>query len=176
MTRLWNPEGNIDSRGFDECSMINSMRVDIIRRLSKIFSSSFVGGVSDSAFAREFAPDLILPKNITFKKNYLRLMKNTDICIGSMGLHKSTGWKTAEYVAADRAIVCEKLWYDNPGDFQDGRNYLMYETADECVDKILFLVNNPDEILKMSRANERYYSNYLCPDKLIMNAIMQVIE
>lgn len=35
-------------------------------------------------------------------------MHDTDICIGSMGLHKSIGWKTGEHIAASKAIINEK--------------------------------------------------------------------
>lgn len=42
------------------------------------------------------------------------MVKESDICITTTGLHRSIGWKFAEYIAASKAIVTEKLNY-SPG-------------------------------------------------------------
>ncbi len=174
--RLWKPEDNLDNRGFEECKQINMMRISIIRKLKEKYPQSFIGGLEDTSYTRETAPDLIVNKKFTKKKNYLKTMKNSDICIASMGLHKSIGWKNAEYVAAGRAIVCEQLYYDVPGDFSDGKNYLSFKNADECIEKVSILYENPKEILKMQNENKKYYNDYLKPDSIIMNAIKKVLE
>jgi hypothetical protein len=88
-------------------------------------------------------------------------MHGSDICIGSMGLHKSIGWKTGEYVAASKAIINEKLKYEMPGDFKDGINYISYNTVNECFNAVDYLISNPDIVYKMKCANHRYYKKYL---------------
>jgi len=62
--------------------------------------------------------------NLSNRRNYLEVMKQSDICISSMGLHQSIGWKTGEYIAASKAIINESFHYKVVGDFQIGKNYL----------------------------------------------------
>ncbi len=155
----------------DEWQGINESRIQIIRSLSKEYGKAFCGGIQNSALAEKMCPDLILPVSSVRKKYYLDKMKSSDICIGSMGLHKSTGWKTGEYIAAARSIVAEKLKYDVPGDFNDGMHYIPFSTADECVEAVGRLYSNPDMVYEMKKANEDYYRNYLKPDVQIMNTL-----
>lgn len=154
-----------------EWNTINDSRIKIIRALSAQYGKNFSGGVQHSALAEKMCPDLILPTSAVRKKSYLDQMKSSDICIGSIGLHKSNSWKTGEYVAAARAIVAEKLYYDVPGNFDDGNHYIPFTTVEECVDAVGKLYNDPDLVYSMKKANEEYYSLYLKPDVQIMNAI-----
>ena len=121
-TRLWENENNI-----------NSTRIEIIRRLKKEFGDRFIGGLYDSELARSLAPDIILSKRQTERGRYLRLVQDSDICIGSTGLHDSIAWKTAEYVAMGKAIVCEELQYEVPGNFLSEKNYIPFSGIDECI-------------------------------------------
>lgn len=77
--------------------------------------------MSDNACARRLCPELIVPDKLTGKRAYLHRMQHTEICVASTGLHGSTGWKLAEYVAAGRAIVTEPLRYTLPGGFEEGK-------------------------------------------------------
>lgn len=154
-----------------EWNTINDSRIKIIRALSAQYGKNYSGGVQHSALAEKMCPDLILPTSAVRKKSYLDQMKSSDICIGSIGLHKSNSWKTGEYVAAARAIVAEKLYYDVPGNFDDGNHYIPFTTVEECVDAVGKLYNDPDLVYSMKKANEEYYSLYLKPDVQIMNAI-----
>lgn len=188
MTRLWDPDeikldGVQDPELLEyrkymiwERKKINHDRIEIVRTLRKKYGKNFIGGIQDSAFAEKECPDLIIPKALTRKKTYLTAMKRADICIGSMGLHRSTGWKTGEYVAASRAIVAERLCYDVPGDFQEGRNYLPFDTVEECLSHIDRLCNDPEAIFAMKRANEEYYRDYLRPERQILNALTQYVS
>lgn len=185
-TRLWDPasipalsnpnEDSVAYRNYmvNEWQGINESRIQIIRVLSKEYGRFFSGGIQRSALAESMCPDLILPTSAVRKKSYLDKMKSSDICIGSMGLHKSTGWKTGEYIAAARAIVAEKLKYDVPGNFDDGMHYIPFSTADQCVEAVGRLYRNPDLIYQMKKANEDYYQKYLKPDVQILNALQIV--
>ena len=83
----------------------------------------------------------------------------------------SIGGKTGEYVAAARAIVHEKFYYQVTGNFEEGRNYLEFTTADQCVEAVKKLTDNPQLILEMQRNNYEYYQNYLEPCRLIENTL-----
>ena len=152
------------------------MRVDIIKRLKNELGSNFTGGLYNSKYAQENYPELILDESITQKENYLNLVKNCDICIGSLGLHKSTGWKTAEYVAASKAIVNENLFYESLGDFESGKNYLGFKDENECIEHIYELIKNPDKIVKMQNNNYIYYNKFLRPDMQVLNTLLMVMN
>ena len=168
-TRLWEEkEGGNDK--------INQMRIDVVRKLKKKYGNNFYGGIYDNRLARQLCPDLIINKLHTLKYSYLNIMKKCDICITTSGLYDSIGWKFAEYVIASKAILTEKLNYHVPGDFSEGKNYLVFEDANDCVNKVECLLNNKDEILKMMNNNHKYYLEYLRPDVQVKRMIDYVIN
>ena len=164
-TRLWPSKEN---------EYINTMRIEIIRILRKKFGKAFSGGIQYSLLARSLCPDLILPPNKTNKSAYLKKLHDSDICIGSMGLHESIGWKTGEYVAASKAIVNEKLRYSVPGNFAEGKNYLSFESAEECIQAIERLMSDPELLEAMKANNHAYYNAFLKPDVLVRNTLRAV--
>lgn len=170
-TRLWEESPQLSKALNEERRYINQMRIDIIRQLRKRPDIRFVGGLSGSALAQKRAPELVLPGNLVERKTYLRQMKQSDICIGSMGLFESIGWKTGEYVAAGKAIVNERFHYEVPGDFKAGKHYLPYESTRECLDAVDALLADPQRIYQMKLDNHAYYNHYLRPDVLIRNTI-----
>lgn len=170
-TRLWEENKNLSPKLNEERRFINQMRVEIIRRLKAMPGIQFTGGLTNSPLSRELAPDLILPEEITFRPNYLRQMRSSDICIGSMGLHESIGWKTGEYVAGAKAIVNERLHYSVPGDFAEGKNYLSFETVEQCLAAVQSLVDDPEKLYQMKCANYDYYHRWLRPDVLVQNTL-----
>lgn len=170
-TRLWSPEQSLSKVLNDERKYINEMRLNIIRKLKAMPDIEFIGGISDNSLSRSTAPELIMPGEMSNRKNYIKLMHKADICIGTMGLHESIGWKTGEYVAASKAVVNETLHYQVPGDFTEGKNYLAFTDANECIDKVKWLIENPDKLYEMKLANQNYYHHYLRPDSMIRNTL-----
>ena len=172
LTRLWDDhEPTFSDADNAERTYINNMRIEIIRVLRETYGDGFVGGLNDNELSRAWAPELIMPAEYTERKKYVQLLHSCDICIGSMGLFESIGWKTGEYVAAAKAIVNERLHYTVTGDFREGENYLSFETAQECIDAVERLVKDPEKLYAMKQANEAYYQEYLRPDKLVKNSL-----
>jgi len=159
LTRLWEGEQN---------RAINAMRIAIVRALGERYPRNFTGGVTDTPLARALCPELIVAEKYTDRARYLRLMRRSDICIGSTGLWDSIGWKTGEYVAAARAVVNEV-----PGGFREGVNYLGYASAEECVAQVDLLMRCPDAVQRMKEANAAYYREWLRPDALVGQALRQ---
>lgn len=177
MTRLWKEDINLPSEVLEERRKINQMRIDIIRMLRKMEDEiHFVGGLPDTDLAQNMAPDLIMASKLTDRRNYIKCLRKSDICIGSMGLFESIGWKTGEYVAAAKAIVNERFHYSVPGDFSIGKNYFDFDSAEQCIKIIRSLSANPDQIMMMKIANRDYYQKYLRPDRLIRNTLDLVDE
>lgn len=155
----------------EECAYINRTRIAIVRALKETYGEQFFGGLRDSALAREMAPELIQSEKYTERRKYLKLVHSCDICIGSMGLHESIGWKTAEYIAAAKAIVNETFHYSVTGDFEEGKHYLAFSTAEECIEAVRILVENTEKRLEMQAANAKYYQEYLKPEVLVKHTL-----
>lgn len=172
LTRLWDDhEPGFSVEDNAERTYINHMRIRIIRVLREKYGDSFVGGLNDNELSRAWAPDLIMPAEYTERKKYLKLLHSCDICIGSMGLFESIGWKTGEYVAAAKAIVNERFHYTVTGDFAEGKHYLPFETAEECIDAVQQLVEDPEKLYAMKQANAAYYQAYLRPEMVVKNSL-----
>jgi len=180
LARLWDDqEPGFSAEENAERTYINNMRIDIIRALRKNYGDAFVGGLNDNALSRAWAPDLIMPSQYTERRKYLKLLHSCDICIGSMGLFESIGWKTGEYVAAAKAIVNEEMHFSVTGDFEEGKNYLSFRNTEECLEAVRFLVENPEKLYAMKQANEHYYQHWLRPDMLVGHSLAvvdQVLE
>ena len=164
LTRLWEGE---------QKRALNAMRIAIVRALGERYPRNFTGGVTDTPLARALCPELIVAEKYTDRARYLRLMRRSDICIGSTGLWASIGWKTGEYVAAARAVVNERFVYEVPGGFREGVNYLGYASAEECVAQVDLLMRCPDAVQRMKEANAAYYREWLRPDALVGQAVRQ---
>lgn len=171
---LWKEDSNLSKEENENRKIINNTRINIIKSLKRYFSNDFYGGLFINETAKKEAPELIIDNRFTNKKNYISLMKKCDICIGSLGLFNSIGGKIGEYVAASRGIVCEKMHYTVPGDFENKKNFYEFETPEECCDTVNYLLNNPDKLYEMKLENEKYYKEYLHPKKLIENTIKEV--
>jgi len=173
MTRLWDPLGedvwNDEKKA--EREYINGTRIEIVKKIKQLYPDNFVGGIEYSDFSNKYYKELIIPKEMTNRSNYLHMMKKSDICIGTIGLHASIGWKTAEYVVAARAIVNEKMRYEVPYSFESYKNYLPFETSDECVMAVSVLINDPEKVYQQKKENEKYYKSYLRPDKQILKTL-----
>lgn len=175
LTRLWDDQDPaLDEEANRERTYINEARIQIIRTLREKYGDAFVGGLNDNALSRAWAPELIMPAKYTERRQYVKLLHSCDICIGTMGLFESIGWKTAEYVAAAKAIVNEHFHYAVTGDFREGENYIGFSTARECIDAVQFLVDDPEKLFAMKQKNEQYYREYLKPEVLVKNSLMQV--
>lgn len=171
LARLWDPELATDMEIRKERAQINIVRTDCIRALRKEFKKHFVGGVFPDELALRQHKDITISKAMYEKSNYVRLMKASGICIATMGLERSTGWKMAEYIAASKAIVSERLRFETTGDFECGKNYLEFENVSECVERVGELFENPEKRFEMATANFRYYHEHLRPDVLVWNSI-----
>lgn len=158
----------------EECANINHTRITIIRALKEAYGSQFFGGLRDDALARKMAPELIQPEKYTERRKYLKLVHSCDICIGTVGLHDSIGWKTAEYIAAAKAIVNETFRYAVTGDYKEGKHCLFFDTAEECIEAVRVLVEDTEKRYAMQIDNAEYYHKYLKPDVMVKHTLDQV--
>lgn len=177
LAQLWEEdEPGLPLEIIAERQYINQMRIQIMAELREAFGGDFIGGLVSSPLAMERAPELVIHKGMTERRAYLRLVHSADICIGTMGLYESIGWKTAEYIAASKAIVNEALRYEVTGDFKAGENYLPFTNAKECIQAVNALAADPERLYAMKCANRAYYLHYLKPDVLVQNSLKKADE
>lgn len=155
----------------EERASINEHRARCIRILKSSLGRRFTGGLANSEFARKRYPDLIVPGSVTAQASYIETMCSHPICVATTGVHGSTGWKLAEYVAFSKAIVSEKLVYEVPGDFGPDRNYVEFASPDDCAAAATKLIEDRDLRERLMLNNAAYYRDYLRPDALVGNAL-----
>jgi hypothetical protein len=174
---LWDPRNvaRHDPSRIPEFESINAMRANCVRGLRKALGASFSGGTTHSAFARQYAPDTLMPDpRSSSKRNYLRMVRRHPICITTTGLHGSNGCKLAEYVALSRAIVSEPLRYEVPGPFAPDSHYLPFRDPDECVRQVLRLVEDRALRTAMMQNNWDYYTSWMRPDAFARRVVERI--
>jgi hypothetical protein len=178
LARAWDPQEikNLSAERIAERHYINNMRASCIRGLRKEFGHSFLGGFAASTFAQAYYPDCVVDVRVTQKSKYLLAVRKAGICIATMGLDKSNGWKLAEYIANAKAIVTEELHFEVTGNFEVGRNYLAFQSAEQCVEGAVRLYEHPDQCYRMRMNNYAYYHQYLRPDILVWNTLQHLEE
>ena len=171
-TRLWHaPE---DDELFDSVTLLNQNRIRLVSELKRRYGSRFIGGIQFDPKELGRCGDLMAGISATSRKRYLQTMRSADICIGSTGLHDSISWKTAEYIAASKAVVNETFHYEVPGEFRDGVNFLSFTDVEGCLEQVARLMEDPDRTYEMGLANQAYYQAYGRPDRVMANALAQV--
>jgi len=175
MVNLWDPD-DTKAKYKEERYIINQMRVECVQKLNKEFGSRFRGGFLPNNYSRKLYPDFLTsnPRDFLFG-NYMNILKNYSIGVATTGLHKSIGWKFAEYIAFSKAIVSEILHYEAPG-LVTGKHYSEFTTSDGCVEQVTRLMEDKPLRDQMMIDNHAYYCNYLSPDRLVWNALMIALE
>ncbi len=171
-TRLWHVPENDEL--YENVVRMNQMRVRLVKELRKCYGRQFMGGIQFDPKEVVRYGSLMVGIPETRRMRYLQMMHMADICIGSTGLHDSIGWKTAEYIAASKAVVNEALCFEVPGNFREGVNYLSFTSAEECLAQVEHLMADPECIYEMALANQTYYRTYVRPDRMMANALKQV--
>lgn len=155
----------------EETVLRNETRARCIALLRKELGSRFMGGFTPSRFALERYGKLVVTQVSTTQEGYLRALRDYPICVATTGLHGSSGWKLAEYVAFSKAIVSETLQYAVPGEFEPNRNFLEFTSAEQCVQASVRLIEDADLRRALMHNNERYYHACVRPDSLVLNAL-----
>lgn len=168
LTRAWQPNGRI-SQFMPARPEICEMRAACIDRIRREFGTRAVAGFAPSDYAARRFPTLVAQVP-TDPRSYIRRLREFSIGVATTGLHGSTGWKLAEYVAFSKSIVAERLNYQAPH-FVAGRHYLEFDDVDGCVENIGRLFDDARARRRMMYENQRYYLDYLRPDRLVWNAI-----
>lgn len=171
LCRPWPPEPDRASEKNRERMEINDSRAAYILALRKAFGARCIAGFAPSPFTLEHYPAAVVKElSVTEPRRYVSLMRSMPICIATVGLHQSNGWKLGEYVAASRAIVSEELRHTVPG-FAEGKNFLQFRNTVECIEAVGRLMESATRRRAMAEANREYYLSRLRPDRLMTTAL-----
>jgi hypothetical protein len=170
MTRVWDPR-RVDEEKAAEWEAMNELRTGCIRALAAELGDRFTGGLTDTPWARERYPDLVLGDEVTERRRYLARMQATDVCVATGGLRRSNGWRLAEYLAASRAVVTEPLFHEVPGDLADGHGLVEASTVDGCVSAVVDLLADADRRRTLGETGRAYYDRHVRPDALVRTAL-----
>jgi len=175
MCRLWDP-ADTKPKYREQRELINQQRADCVRKLRAEFGSQFTGGLAHNAYTVRYYPDCLLedPRLSDFH-NYVQLMRKHSIGVATTGLHDSIGWKFAECVAFSKAVVSEKLCFYVP-ELEEGKNYLSFSTAEECVEQVSLLMQNKVLREEFMMNNYQHYLHYMQPDVMVWRAISSALR
>jgi hypothetical protein len=169
LTRVWAPgPGGEDA---EHRKAINDQRAECVRLLRAELGPRFTGGLAPSPLALEQYRECVAPEAVTRKRAFLSLVKQHDVCVASMGLRGSNGWRLAEYVAASRAIATEELQRAVPGGFGSPTNYAEFRSPEDCVAAVVALMEDSERRLRMMEANQAYYRYWVRPDAIVRRSL-----
>jgi hypothetical protein len=172
LTRCWDLDEHKEAEGLESVAAVNASRAQVVRTLRAAFGRRFIGGFQPTPYARANFPDCVIDARIARRRRYLDLMKQASVCVTTRGLHQSNGWKLAEYVAASKPIATEPLFYDVPGGFGPGTNYVEFRNPDELVAAVQELVADRSKAACVAHANHLYYMAAVRPDALVRNSLI----
>jgi len=166
--RLWDPN-EVANRNRDDAQEVNDSRVKVIRSLKSALGSRFVGGLQPTPYAKVVAPDIVIAdKDLTGRRCYLDLVRRSKLVISTAGLLGSNGWKLGEYIALGKAILSEPIVTQVPGEFVDGKHYISYSSADQCVNEVERLLSDRESLESLCVATRQYYDTFLHPRNLML--------
>ena len=153
-----------------EFQHVNDMRANTIRALRKNFGSRFIGGIRPTPFAEKNYPDIVMRDPWTLQKHLLAV-KTSLVCVTTSGLFNSIDWKLAEYLAASRCAVSERLKFHLPEPLEEERQVLTFSEADQCVEHCARLLGDPALAEHMRHEGQSYYQRNIKPCSIMRNRL-----
>lgn len=170
-TRLWDPDRTNDKLEKERRDKMNFFRINAVKVIKNNFPKSHVG-LFPCEMAKKVAPDLILNERETSKKNYLRLLDSSDICIADDGLKDTLGWKIGEYVLFGKSIISTPINILVPYFHRDINYYeLSSRESFEEIPSLIDKLKTKDYYTKMNRENYEYGVKYLRPQSYFCNLL-----
>jgi hypothetical protein len=173
-TRLWSPDKKIDAAEKERRRLQNDFRINACRIIKKSFPNS-ITGIFPDAFAISQAKDILIDSRMAKKKNYLNLLRRSDICIADDGLKDTPGWKIGEYTFFSKAIITTpiRVVIEN---FQENTNYLstQHRSNYQALPDLISELQRNKRYLEMAEANRNWNNEYVHP-KNYFHRILKII-
>ena len=154
----------------EEFHKVNEMRANTIRALRSNLGRSFVGGIRPTPFALANYSDVVMREPWSLRK-HLEMVKSSAICVTTHGLFGATDWKVAEYLAASKCIVLEKLLDQLPVPLKEGRQALSFTSPEECVQQCERILREPGLLTRLRQGAWTYYQQHVRPSSIVRNCL-----
>jgi hypothetical protein len=167
-TRVWSEK----EVGPDNHVIVNSLRVDVIRRLRAELGDQFVGGLVPTEYARAHYPD-VLASAPARRRVFIRWSKRNLVGVYVRGLNYSYGFRFAEHLAASQCVVAHPDGFRNlaPVQPQEGVHYLPFNTPEECAKQCKRLLDDAKLAQTIRQANYQYYRQHVAPAAHLWNCL-----
>lgn len=159
--RAWEPDDGSDPA---DRRRVNDVRAALIRGLHAEFGSRFVGGFFPRPYAIATYPSLVSTLPVE-RRAYLSQIRDSAIVVSSTGLHGSIPWKLAEYCAASRAIVSERITNALPWNLDDTLSW--FDDPSECVAECVRLIGDSEALRSRQLAARHLWDVEVRPDRLV---------
>ena len=154
----------------EEFHKVNEVRANTIRALRNSLGPSFVGGLRPTPFALASYADITMQEPWGLHR-HLEMVKQSAICVTTHGLFDCIDWKVAEYLAASKCLVVEKLLSELPVPLEEGGQILSFTNPEECVRQCELLLQSPDLMAQSRQEAFDYYQQHVAPASIMRNCL-----
>ncbi|WP_019038856.1 glycosyltransferase [Psychroflexus tropicus] len=157
----------------NDTKAVHQQRVDIVRLLKNEFPNNFKGGIKDDQNLplrfKDCASDIEGSQS-----QFLNAMQDCGICIYTRGLGNSIGWTLPEFMSQGKAIVAERQSIVFPNPIEHNVHLLYFDTLEELKNHIHYLLDQPDEVIRLSKNARQYYEENISPKIYFENVLKQI--
>lgn len=149
---------------------VNRSRIALILALRSALGPAFRGGLVADPFARAHHPEVLstLP---SAQAVHLEMVERAQVVVYSNGLCGSPAFKLAEFLAAGKCIVAERLACELPAPLRDGEHLVWFDHPEECAAHCRALLADPQRCRRLGAAARRYYDTHVAPHRSALRMI-----
>jgi hypothetical protein len=125
-------------------------------------------------FAKKHCPDCLTDQPSS-RREYLKLLRKCLVAVATTGLHRSIGWKFAEYMAASRCVVTEPLHCALPVPLLEGTHYLSFRSAEQCIGACERFLDDPGYAQSVRCECFAYYLNAVQPASIVRRCLNEAL-
>jgi hypothetical protein len=149
---------------------VNRSRAALVQALRAGLGAAFQGGIAADGYALAQHGAAVSPLP-TAQADHLARMDRARVVVYTNGLLGSPAFKLAEYLAAGKCIVAERLACELPAPLRDGEHLLWFDTPEECLAHCRALLADPERCRRLGAAAQVYYREHVAPERTALRMI-----
>jgi glycosyltransferase involved in cell wall biosynthesis len=160
---LWNHQNCIN-----ETNVFRKSFMEVCKSSNYNFEGGF--------YSPKNSPQLIGYRNHLITKryttsSYLKKSQMSTVVFNTPSVHNCHGWKLGEFLALGKAIISTPLSNNLSENLQHGENVHFISNIKELNEAVKLLINDRNYRKKLEHGAKKYYSKFVCPEKVIRNII-----
>lgn len=182
LTRLWfpydifNTENKIKDAFKKHPELIKTynldlLRISVIKYLNSQHDLKSVAGISHTSNLLSEHKNLTVNGDITQRRNFISLARESKICVTTTGLWDSIGWKFGEFINLGCVVLTESNVHIVKENLVLNQNYFEFNNLDDFKNKINILLGDNDLLDKVASNNILYACKHLKPDCLMSDIL-----